>query len=105
MSKFDVEYDFDNQLKNRDKVVVLFYASWCPFSQRFLPVFEEYARSNPKICMRVMIDDKPSLCERFSVDHFPTVIIFKSGKIANRLDAEPGMGLNKRQLAEFVSNL
>jgi thioredoxin 1 len=89
-------------LKNRDTVVVLFYASWCPFSQRFLPIFEEYAKSNPRGCIRVMIDDKPSLCERFAVEYFPTVIMFEKGKVAKRLDAKPGIGLNRKQLTELT---
>ena len=105
MSKFNAEYDISDQLKNRDTVVVLFYASWCPFSQRFLPVFEEYAKSNPQGCLRVMIDDKPSLCEKFDVEYFPTVIVFKNGKVSKRLDAEPGIGLDKKQLTELIHKL
>ena len=31
------------EIESKDKAFVLFYASWCPFSQRFLPVFEEYS--------------------------------------------------------------
>jgi hypothetical protein len=29
----DVEYGLDDILKAKDRVFVLFYASWCPFSQ------------------------------------------------------------------------
>jgi hypothetical protein len=49
-----------------------------------------------------MIDDKPSLCERFAVEYFPTVIMFDKGKVAKRLDAKPGIGLNRKQLAELT---
>ena len=84
--------------------MVLFYASWCPFSQRFLPIFEEYEKSNPESCMRIMIDDKPRLCERFEVEYFPTVIIFEKGKVAKRLDAAPGVGLDKQQLSKLIES-
>jgi thiol-disulfide isomerase/thioredoxin len=53
MSKIDVEYNLDEALKTKGRVYVLFYASWCPFSQRFLPIFEKYARDNPETCLRV----------------------------------------------------
>jgi thiol-disulfide isomerase/thioredoxin len=29
------------EIEGKDGAFVLFYATWCPFSQRFLPVFEE----------------------------------------------------------------
>ena len=63
--------DIENVLKSKEKAFVLFYASWCPFSQRFLPIFEDYAKSNPQECMSVVIDDKPDLCEKYEIDYHP----------------------------------
>ena len=102
MSKNDVEHGFDDKLKAKDRVFVLFYAAWCPFSQEFLPVFEEYARNNTKGCMSVEIDDEPGMCEKYSVEYYPTVILFEKGKVKKRLDAKPRVGLSKKQLAELV---
>jgi thioredoxin-like negative regulator of GroEL len=53
----------------------------------------------------VAIDDKPDVCEEFSIDYYPTVILFKNGRIHKRLDAQPGVGLNKRQLQSFTEEL
>jgi thioredoxin 1 len=102
MSKIDVEYDFDNALKTEGKKFVLFYASWCPFSQRFLPIFEKYAQDNPQSCLRIKIDDKAKLCEKYSVDVVPTVLLFEKGKVTKRLDGARGVGLNERQLEDLV---
>jgi thiol-disulfide isomerase/thioredoxin len=93
---------FDERIKNNDKAVVLFYATWCPFSQRFLPVFEEYSKKNPKECLRVIVDEEPDLCEEYNIEYYPTVIMFKKGKVHKRLDAEPGVGLNKKQLKDLT---
>jgi thiol-disulfide isomerase/thioredoxin len=95
---------FVDEIKRKDKAFVLFYASWCPFSQRFLPMFEEYARSNPQECIRVMTDDKPDICEEYSIEYYPTVLLFKKGKVMKRLDAEPGLGLTKKQLKELTAS-
>ncbi len=103
MSK-DEQEDFEEAVKSKEKAFVLFYASWCPFSQKFLPIFKEYAKSNPKECMTVMIDFKPDLCDKYSIDYYPTVLLFKKGEVRKRLDAMPGFGLTKKQLAELTAN-
>jgi thioredoxin 1 len=91
-------------LQSKEKAFVLFYASWCPYSQRFLPIFEDYAKGNPHECISVVIDDKPDLCEKYEIDYFPTVLLFKKGEVKKRLDATPGVGLNKNQLKELTAN-
>jgi thiol-disulfide isomerase/thioredoxin len=93
-----------DEIKGKEKAFVLFYATWCPFSQRFLPIFEEYAKSNPQQCLGIIADDKPDVCEEYSIEYYPTVILFKKGKVQKRLDAEPGIGLNKKQLKDLTEN-
>jgi thiol-disulfide isomerase/thioredoxin len=99
-----VKSDIENVLKSKEKAFVLFYASWCPFSQRFLPIFEDYSKSNPQECMSVVIDDKPDLCEKYEIDYYPTVLLFKNGRVEKRLDATPGLGLTKKQLYDLTAN-
>ena len=96
--------DVDDALRSKEKAFVLFYASWCPHSQRFLPIFQEYAKSNPKQCMSIVIDNKPDLCDKYEIDYYPTVLFFKSGEVKKRLDATPGVGLTKKQLSELTAN-
>ena len=96
--------DIEDVLKSKEKAFVLFYASWCPHSQRFLPIFEEYAKSNPQECMSVVIDDKPDLCDKYAIDYYPTVLLFKKGEVKKRIDAAPGLGLTKKQLKDLTSS-
>ena len=98
------ESNIDGLLKGKEKAFVLFYASWCPFSQRFLPIFEGYAKGNPDECISVVIDDKPDLCEKYEIEYYPTVLLFKKGEVEKRLDATPGLGLTKKQLKELTAN-
>jgi len=98
------EVNIEDVLKAKDKAFVLFYASWCHFSQEFLPVFKEYAKVNPNECISVVVDDKPDLCDKYSIEYYPTVLLFKKGKVHKRLDAIPGAGLTKKQLANFTEN-
>ncbi len=99
-----LRFELDEVLKTKGKVFVLFYASWCPFSQRFLPVFNKYAQANPEKCLRVKIDDKEQLCEKYYVEYYPTVILFERGTVKKRLDATPGAGLEEKQLNKLVND-
>jgi thiol-disulfide isomerase/thioredoxin len=96
------EENIEDILKSKDKAFVLFYASWCPYSQAFLPVFKEYAKTNPNECISVVVDDKPELCDKYEIEYYPTVLLLKKGTVHKRLDATPGAGLTKKQLSKFT---
>lgn len=90
-----------DELKDHDRAVVLFYADWCPFSRRFLPQFQDFAAHHPEACRTVEVGQDPDSCEAFDIDVYPTVLIFKNGRLEKRLDGIPGVGLNKSQLETF----
>jgi thiol-disulfide isomerase/thioredoxin len=104
MKKKTVDDDVEVSWQQKDRAYVLFYASWCPFSQRFLPIFKEYEKTNPDECVEVMIDFKPNVCDKYEIEYYPTVLLFKKGKLHKRLDATPGLGLTKAQLKELTAN-
>jgi thiol-disulfide isomerase/thioredoxin len=93
-----------DDLEDKDDVCALFYAKWCGFSRRFLPIFEEFSQNNPKECLTIAVDDSPELCRKYSITYYPTVIMLKKGKVKKRLDSKPGIGLNRKQLEEFADN-
>ena len=94
---------FQQKVDSKDKAVVLFYATWCPFSRAFLPIFEEFSESNPDECLSVIVDEEPDVCGEYGIEYYPTVIMFKKGKVHKRLDAEPHVGLNKKQLKDLTA--
>jgi thiol-disulfide isomerase/thioredoxin len=93
---------FEEALKGQAKFFALFYASWCPFSRRFLPIYQKCTSNSPVPCLRVMVDDREDLCEEYSINYYPTVLFFENGKVTKRLDAEPGEGLNEKQLKTLL---
>jgi thiol-disulfide isomerase/thioredoxin len=102
MSEIGENVDLDEVVKGKKRVYVLFYASWCPFSQRFLPIFQRYSKQTPESCICVMMDDRDRLCEEYSIEIFPTVILFEDGKVSRRLDGVPRAGLSEKQLKELL---
>jgi thioredoxin 1 len=102
MSKKDVDYSLERMLKTKDKIFVLFYSSRCPFCRSFLPTFEKFAEDKTQSCTSVKTDDNATLREEYSIDVVPTVIFFKNGAVAKRLDGLQGVGLDEKQLIDFA---
>ena len=79
-NKEKAEENIDVVLKDKEKAFVLFYASWCPFSQKFVPIFQEYSKANPHECISVIVDNRPDLCDKYEIEYYPTVLLFKKGQ-------------------------
>jgi thioredoxin 1 len=109
-------HHFDKLLSSKEKALVMFYADWCPFCQRFRPIFEAVAAEsnnlqhlkpeyNNKMYGAKMNDDNSPLWDRFSINAVPTIIAFNKGKIVSRRDAKMGIGLNKSDLDSILKEL
>ena len=98
----NTEQELENILKNKKSTFILFYAPWCGFSQRFLPIFEKCALDTSLQCYRMMVDELPQLCERYQIEVYPTIIFFENGEPVHRLDGNPGIGLNEQQFRELI---
>jgi thiol-disulfide isomerase/thioredoxin len=96
------EQELDSILRTKDHIFILFYAPWCPFSQRFLSVFEQCSKETSRQCYRMMIDEFPDLCNKYQVEVFPTVIFFEHGKVSKRLDGIHGVGLSEQQFRTLI---
>jgi thioredoxin 1 len=98
----DSNEDLIQILTAHDRVIALFYASWCPFCVAFLPIFKKVAGASRHFVS--VKDDKETMADRYAVAIYPTVIFFENGIAAKRLAGAAGVGLNEKQLAEFVSS-
>lgn len=102
---------FDNFLSSGEKAVVMFYADWCPFCQRFKPDFESVSPKRSKSAINYKLyaakvnDDDNLLWDRFSINAVPTIIAFANGDIIARRDAKMGTGLNKSDLYSLLKEL
>jgi thiol-disulfide isomerase/thioredoxin len=90
-------------LKTKKKLFILFYASWCPHSLRFLPIFERWAKETKHSCYKFIIDEDEDICEPYSINVYPTVLFFENGAIKKRLDGIHGIGLNEKQFQELLN--
>jgi thioredoxin 1 len=77
--------EFDNFTKEKI-VVIKFYADWCMPCVMMAPVMEEIAKKfKRKIKFgKVNVEDNQELTQKFNVTSFPTFILFKDGKQADK---------------------
>jgi thioredoxin-like negative regulator of GroEL len=101
---------FDSLLSSGKSALVMFYADWCPFCQRFKPIFESAITIKPasngyKFYESKVNDDDNPLWDRFSISAVPTLIAFDKGKIISRRDTKMGVGLNESDLDSMLKEV
>lgn len=89
-------------LRDTNRIIALFHASWCPFCVKFLPIFKKHAEEEGRHFVIVQ-DDQETIADQYSVKVYPTVIFFENGVVSKRLDGVSGVGLDEKQLAEFIN--
>src|SRR5208337_3117728 len=104
MIEVENKQDLNSQLKTNEKVLALFYASWCPYCMSFVPVFDKkVVNFSFGSVIHVLLDDYDNpLWDDYSIDAVPTAIFFEKGKVYRRLDGKFGVGLSEKQLKVWL---
>ncbi len=101
------EQEWKEQLSRNERVMALFYASWCPFCRGFIATFRKSAQKSDSeewISVNVDDDDNP-LWEEYSLEAVPSVILFVKGNVAKRLDCDLGRGLSEKQFYDWLKQI
>jgi len=79
--------NFDEIISKYDVVVVDFWAPWCGPCRLIAPVIEKLAKEmkGKVVFAKLNVDENPKMAMRYRVMSIPTLILFKEGKIADRL--------------------
>ena len=92
------ENEFNNEVLNKDKVLVDFYANWCGPCRMLRPILEEYSNDSNINIVSINVDDSEKLSREYHISSIPCLILFKNGKELKR-----SVGLiDFDELKEFV---
>ena len=94
--------DLEAALQRKERVIALVHVSWCPFCRKAVPVFKNLAEGDHHFLL--VTDDEEHVADLYGIDVFPTLILFEKGMIVKRLDGKPGIGLNDKQISDFVQS-
>jgi thioredoxin 1 len=75
----------DAVLRSTRPTVVMFWQPACAFCKMLLPVVAAVAQAMPFVNFVVMNAEKNARTrERFSLDAFPAILVFKNGEVVDR---------------------
>jgi thioredoxin 1 len=78
--------NFDAQVLAADRVAVVdFWAPWCPPCRALAPTIAALAEERPDVLVgKLDVDDHASIAARYGIQSIPTVLVFRSGELAER---------------------
>ena len=88
MSKKLNQENFDEVINSGKVVLVDFWAEWCMPCKMMGPVIEELANEvdeNMVTIAKCSVDTHPQIAQRFSIMSIPTMLIFKHGKVMDKI--------------------
>lgn len=94
------EQDFEQYVYDaQGKVLVEFFATWCPHCQKMQPLVDQLAEDAAGAQVyQVDVDQSPDLAAQYAPDGFPCFVLFDNGeKIAQLLGEQ-----SREALAELI---
>lgn len=80
--KLNYIMNYNQVINSSAKVLVEFYASWCPHCQRMMPIVADVKeREKGKVAIyQYDVDKYPKLTDENRVESYPTFILYNGGK-------------------------
>jgi len=77
--------DFDEFVEKHDLALIDLWADWCAPCKRLEPILEELAEEADVAIGKLNVDENRDIPSRYGVTAIPTMLVFKGGEAADRL--------------------
>lgn len=93
--------EFESIIKEKNLVIVDFFATWCPPCKFISPIFDKMMSDFPEVTfLKVDVDKSKSICKKYSIECMPTFITFANGKLKEKIS-----GANEGKLKKTLQKL
>ncbi|KAG9306867.1 hypothetical protein G9A89_002536 [Geosiphon pyriformis] len=93
--------EFDQILGNNEKVIVDFWATWCPPCVSIAPVYERLSNEFKNVkFIKIDIDEFPEITQKWQITAMPTFQAFHKGELLDKL-----VGADPSQLQRLIQAL
>jgi thioredoxin len=96
--------NFDSVVADARPVLVDFWAVWCPPCRAIAPVLEQLSSESggKYVIGKLNVDENQQSASKFHIEGIPTLLIFKSGKLVDRLvGAHPKQTISQHLQAQL----
>ena len=101
---FQPNNEYSNSNSNKTSELMIFYASWCPYSQTTLKQWYKYKESYDKkynlTFTEIDCDENSNIADSYNIDSYPTIILV-SDKKKYIYDAQ----MNDETLTQFINTI
>lgn len=105
MTKVIGSQDFNKEVVSYKGVsLVDFYADWCGPCKMIAPYIDELAQemSSKAQVFKLNIDLSPDIANAFGVMSIPTLIIFKDGRVAEKIVGAQPKHILKNKIEQYI---
>lgn len=82
MAKNTLEWKNDQPLPKKGKMVLKFYADWCPPCKTYKTVYEQLAQEYDSLfCLEINVEHNPELSDNFGIRNIPRTIFINDEDI------------------------